>query len=208
MDNKIEAIIKNWKERNIIGVYSEDKITAAQKIMELIPLSASVGFSGSQTLVQLGILDSLESRGNQVFNQNRQGITREESLELRKLGAQADFYLSSPNAISENGELVFFSAFGNRTAGVAYAKNSLVVAGINKIVPNLEQALKRAREYATPLNCKRLKWETPCARDGICYEESCRFPGYKRMCCQVLIIEAEALLGRFKVFLVGEKLGY
>jgi len=106
------------------------------------------------------------------------------------------------------GELVFFSGYGNRTAGISYAKNVVVVCGINKITPNLEEALKRAREYATPLNCQRLNWNSACLADGICRREICLFPEYKRMCCQVLIIEAEVTPERMRVILVGENLGF
>jgi len=209
MDKRVEGLINNLRARNIRGFYCKDKEAAAAKILELIPADASIGGSGSKTLEELMILKKLEERGNKIFNQNRPGLTREESLKLRRQGAQeADFYLSSPNAVAESGELVFFSAFGNRSAGISYANKVIAVCGINKIAVNLEEAVKRARQYATPLNCKRLDWNTPCAKDGVCKEEICRFPEYKRMCCQILIIEAEAIEDRFKVILVGESLGY
>ncbi len=191
MDKRIDNLIKNWQKRNILGFYYENKEQAVDKILEVIPVSSSIGISGSVTLDQLGIVRRLESHGNKVFNQYKSGISREESLELRRQGSQADYFLTSANAISEKGELVFFSGYGNRSAGISYAKNVIVVAGINKITPNIQEALKRSREYATPLNCKRLSWSTPCFEDGICRQEICLFPGYKRMCCQILIIEAE-----------------
>jgi L-lactate utilization protein LutC len=208
MEKRIESLIKHWQKRNITGLYCENKDRATEKILEIIPVSSSVGISGSVTLDTLGIVRRLEARGNKVFNQYKAGISREENLELRRQGAQADCYLASPNAISEKGELVFFSGYGNRTAGISYAKNLIVVSGINKIAPNIQEALKRAREYATPLNCKRLDWNTPCFSDGICRQEICFFPEYKRMCCQILIIEAEVTLERSKVILVGENLGF
>lgn len=209
MDKRISALIDNWSKRNIIGLYCENKESAVSKILEIIPAEASAGGSGSMTLEELEILRRLEERGNKIFNQNKTGLTRQESLGLRRQGAQeAGFYLAGANAVSEEGELVFFSAFGNRTAGISYADKVIVVCGVNKIAPNLEEAIKRAREYATPLNCKRLDWNTPCRKDGVCKEKICRFPEYKRMCCQVLIIEAEAIADRFRVILVGEKLGY
>lgn len=201
--------MKNLPKRNIAGIYCPDKFQAAEKMLEIIPASAQVGFSGSQTLEQLGILKQLEARGNKLFDTYKQGLSREESLELRRQGAQADYYLASANAVAETGELVFFSGYGNRTAGVAYAKNVIVVCGANKIAADLPEALKRAREYATPLNVKRLKsWNTACFKDGICREEICFAPEYMRMCCQVLIIESEAVAGRFTLILVGESLGY
>jgi hypothetical protein len=208
MDERIKDLIGNWQKRNIAGFYSQDKQGAADKILEMIPASNSVGFSGSVSLDQLGVVKRLIARGNTVFNPYREGISRGESLELRKQGAQADYYLAGPNAISEKGELVFFSANGNRTAGISYAKNVIIVAGINKITANIQEAIKRSREVATPLNCKRLKWGSPCVEDGVCHEQICLFPEYKRMCCQILIIEAEVTPERLKVILVGENLGF
>lgn len=205
---EIDTLIKNWQKRNISGFFCENKDSAVGEILRIIPQEASVGISGSVTLDQLGIVKQLESRGNKVFNQHISGLTREESLNIRRLGTEADYYLVSPNAISGKGELVFFSGYGNRTAGASYAKNLIVVSGVNKISPDLEQALRRAREYATPLNCKRLNWNSACLKDGICRQDVCFLPDYKRMCCQVLIIEAEVTPDRMKVVLVDEKLGY
>lgn len=192
MDKRAENLIKAWQERNISGFYCATKEGALEQILKIIPESCSVGFSGSVTLEQLGVIKALEVRGNKVFNHNIPGITQAENLVLRRRGVQeADYYLASANAISQNGELVFLSAWGNRTAGISYAKNTIVVSGINKITPDLESAIKRAREFATPLNYKRLDW-----------------PQDKRMRCQFLIIEAEVAPDRLKVILVGQELGF
>ncbi|MDD5669635.1 MAG: lactate utilization protein, partial [Candidatus Omnitrophica bacterium] len=169
---------------------------------------ATVGLSGSQTLDQIGVVRGFESHKCEVFNQYKAGLSKEESREIRRKGISADYYLASPNAIAATGELVFFSAYGNRISGVANAKNVVLVAGINKITDSFPEAVKRAREYATPLNCKRLNWDTPCFKDGICRQSQCFFPEYKRMCCQILIIEAEIIPGRINVILTGESLGY
>ncbi len=208
MDKKIDNLIKNWQRRNISGFYCENKEKAAEKILEMVPKDASVGISGSVTLDQLMIVKQLELRGNKVFNQYKPGLSRGENLEIRRQGAMAESYLASANAVSEKGELVFLSAYGNRTAGISYAKNVILACGINKIVPDLEEALKRAREYATPLNCKRLNWASACLNDGICRKGVCLLPEYKRMCCQVLVIESEVVPDRLKVVLVGESLGF
>lgn len=190
MDKRVKSLIENWQQKNIIGQYCADKEAAAEELLSSIPLSASIGISGSRTLDEIGIVSQLEERGNNVFNQYKKGLSREENLKLRALGTQADYYLTSANAVSLGGELVFLSANGQRIAGISSAKNVIVVCGINKITPDLEQAMKRAREYATPLNCKRLGW------------------GDRRMICQVLTIEAEIAAGRLKVLLVGESLGF
>ncbi len=208
MEEKIGRLFENWKKRNIQAEFYNSKEEAKSKILEFIPRSATIGISGSVTLNEMGLVKALEAAGNKVFNPYKAGLSREDSLELRRLGTQADYYLASPNAISENGELVFFSGYGNRTAGIAYAKNLILVSGINKITPDIGSALKRAREYATPLNCKRLNYNTPCLEDGLCRQEICLYPEYKRMCCQVLIIEAEVIPDRLRVFLIDEELGY
>ncbi|OGX16295.1 MAG: hypothetical protein A2166_04030 [Omnitrophica WOR_2 bacterium RBG_13_41_10] len=208
MDKRVEHLIKVWQKRNILGFYCENKEKAQEKILEIIPPDASIGFSGSVTLEQLDIAKALEERGNKIISHNKPGLSREESLIIRRQATQADYYLASANAISETGELVFFSAYGNRISGVSYANNAIIVCGINKITKDLEEALKRSREYATPLNCKRLNFNTPCFKDGICRSEICLFPKYKRMCCQILIIEAEILPNRLKVILIGEPLGF
>ncbi|MCX5696666.1 MAG: lactate utilization protein [Candidatus Omnitrophica bacterium] len=208
MDKKIKDLIAAWQKRNIHAVYCQDREEAARKILEFVPQSLSVGFSGSMTLGELEIVERLKERGNKVFDPYLAGISRDESLNLRKLGSQADVYLASANALSQTGELVFFSGYGNRIAGIAYAPKVIVTCGINKITPNLDAALKRAREHATPLNCKRLNWAGACLKDSVCRKEVCLFPEYKRMCCQILIIEAEVTPDRLKVILVGESLGY
>jgi len=208
MEERISNLLKSWQKRNIAGFYCDNKDEAVKKILEIVPQAASVGISGSVTLDQLGAVKRLEERGNKVFNQYKAGINREESMEIRRQSISSDYYLASANAVSQKGELVFFSGYGHRTAGVVSAKNVVIVCGVNKIAANLEEAIKRSREYATPLNCKRLNWNTPCLGDGICHNEICLFPEYKRMCCQLLIIEAEVAPNRLKVILVNEKLGF
>jgi len=208
MQEDIRKLLEEWQKRNIQGFYAADKEEALEEILKIVPVSVSVGISGSLSLDALGVVAKLEARGNKVFNQYQPGISRQDSLELRRVGAGAEYYLASANAVSQNGELVFFSGLGNRTSGISYAKNVILVCGINKLAADLGQALKRAREYATPLNCKRLNWQTPCLKDGVCRESLCFSPEYKRMCCQVLVIEAETAPGRLKVILVGESLGF
>ncbi|MDD5610290.1 MAG: lactate utilization protein [Candidatus Omnitrophica bacterium] len=208
MDDKIKELFSVWDKHNISGFYCENKDQALKKVLELVPQAASVGFSGSVTLNEIAAIDNLKSRGNRVLDPYLAGLSREEVMQTRQEATLADYYLASANAISSKGELVFFSAFGNRISGVSNAKNVIIIAGVNKITPDLGEALKRAREYATPLNCRRLNWKTPCLPDGICRKEICLFPEYERMCCQVLIIEADVNPDRLKVILVGEKLGF
>lgn len=203
-----KELISLWSKRNIQAVYAADKLKALNTVLEMIPQNASVGFSGSKTLEQIGIIESLKRRGNMVFDPYVAGISREESLKIRKDATSADFYLASANAVSRKGELVFFSAYSNRIEGVSSASGVIVVCGINKLTEDLDSALLRARNYAAPLNCRRLNWTAPCLKDNICRSDECNFPDYKRMCCQILIIEGEINPGRLRVLLVGEELGF
>lgn len=207
MDERIEGLFKNFNRRNFGSLYCKtcDEVHAA--LMERIPESATVGFSGSQTLEQLEIIEMLQSRGNNVLNQYDPSLSSEESLHIRNLSTQADYYLCSANAVSMQGELVFLSAWGHRIAGIASAKHVIVICGINKVVETLQAAIKRAREYAAPLNVKRLHWETPCAKEGVCQQELCFAPDYIRMCCQMLILESEVVPERLTVIIAGEELG-
>jgi len=208
MDKRIVDLIANLKRRNIGGIYVNSRQEAGDRIKQIILKSSSVGISGSKTLDELGIVADLEASDYEVFNQYRPGISREQSLQMRNLGCRADYFLTSCNAISQAGEMVFFSGYGHRTSGIANADNVIVVCGLNKIVPDLDEALKRSRELATTLNCKRLDWKSACLSDGICHKDICLAPDYKRMCCQVLIIESEINPERLKVIIVGENLGF
>ncbi|MFA5100485.1 MAG: lactate utilization protein, partial [Candidatus Omnitrophota bacterium] len=208
MTARIQDLLNNFKRRNIEGLYCPDRNEAHAKILEYIPESSSIGFCGSQTLEQLEIIEMLQSRGNNVLNQYDPNLSRDESMRIRKLSIQADYYLCSANAVSMEGDLVFFSAYGHRIAGVAAANRVIVVCGINKIVDTREAAVKRAREYAAPLNVKRLHWDTPCSKDGICQENICSSPDYNRMCCQMLVLESEVDPVRLTVIIVGEPLGF
>ena len=208
MQEKVGELIRNWKRRNIDGIFCQNKDQAHNGILDLVPETASVGFCGSQTLEELEIIEMLQSRGNKVYNHYAPDLSRDESMRIRKLGAQADYFLTSANAISLKGEMVFFSAYGHRIAGIADAKHTIVVAGLNKITEDLAAAISRARNYVAPLNCKRLKWDTPCLRTGTCHNYECLAPEYNRMCCQILVVEAEVSPGRLTVMLVGENLGF
>ncbi len=203
-----EALQRAWEGRNIRGRFASGRQECLRMVLEEIPVPASVGFSGSMTLEALGIVASLQARGTPVFDHNQPGLSRSESQEVRRRGSGAQVYLGSPNAVAKSGELVFLSAYGNRTAGIAYAPKLILVAGSNKVTPDLTAALERARSYATPLNCRRLQYRSACLESGLCREELCRFPAFDRMCCQTLIIEAERDPQRVTVILVDEALGY
>ncbi len=203
-----QKVIRSLKKNNIDCIFCETSDEAKKRILSMIPEGLSVGLAGSVTIKKLGLLDEL-SRGDwKLYNQYLPNLSREESEKIRKEGTLADFFLSGTNAITLNGELVNINAMGNKTAGLAYAKKVIIVAGVNKIVKDVKKGIERTRNIVAPMNAKRLDFNTPCKETGFCDYDRCRPPEYDRMCNQLLIIEGEREKGRVTVVLVGEELGF
>lgn len=207
-DETVKKLADSLAKRNILFHYCEDRIAARDKVLQLIPQKSSIGAAGSMTLKETGIMDALEN-GNYIFkNQYKNGLSKEEGLNLRREGLSCDYFVSGCNAVTKDGILINFNAIGNKVAGLAYAKKCILVAGVNKIVHDLDEGLKRVRNYTTPINCKRLNMKTPCVSDAICRSDKCFLPQYQRNCCQIMIIESEWTAGRLTLVLAGESLGY
>jgi hypothetical protein len=201
-------VIENSKRNGMDAFFCDSSDQAKKIILDMIPEGASVGLAGSVTLKQMGIIDELMRGKWEVYNQYLPELTKEESLKIRKEGTLADYFLSSTNAVTLNGELINMSGMGNKTAGLAYAKKVIIVAGVNKIVKDIQQGIKRTRDHAAPINAKRLDSSTPCKETGFCDYSACRPPDYDRICNQLLIIEGEREKGRITILLVGEELGF
>lgn len=161
----------------------------------------TIGFGGSMTLEQLGLFARL-SEENTVYWHWRQ-----EPEEARRLALTAQVYLTSVNAVSETGELVNIDGSGNRVAASLYGHERVIVlAGVNKLAPTLEEAIRRARNIAAPLNARRLHRRTPCALSEPPRCHDCRSP--ERICC-ALSVQARPMMGmQTEVWLIGESLGY
>ena len=200
--------IQNLKRNGMEAVFCKNSDQAKESVLAMIPPGSSVGMAGSLTLKQMGITDELLTGKWKVYNQYLPRLTKNQSLKIRKQGTQADYFLSGTNAVTLNGELINISGMGNKTAGLAYAKKVIIVAGVNKIVGDVQEGIKRARLYAAPMNAKRLDFKTPCKKNGFCDYFKCYAPDFKRMCNQLLIIEGEGEKGRITVILVGEELGF
>jgi hypothetical protein len=200
--------IQNLKRNGMEAFFYESSDQTKKSVLAMIPPGSSVGMAGSLTLKQTGIIDELTRGKWKVYNQYLPQLSKEESLKIRKQGTGADYFLSGTNAVTLNGELINISGMGNKTAGLAYAKRVIIVAGVNKIVRDVQEGIKRTRLYAAPMNAKRLDFKTPCKKNGFCDYFKCYAPDFKRMCNQLLIIEGEAERGRITVFLVGQELGF
>lgn len=177
---------------------------AVEAVLETIPTDAEVGCGGSWTLRQIGVIDRLRERGN-IVHAHEAGMEPEESLKVRRRACTSPYYLSSANAITMEGEIVNVDGIGNRVAALSFGPATVIIlAGYNKLVPDLPSALKRIREVAAPANALRFGAQTPCAENGRCGD--CKSPS--SICRITTIISRRPMLTDFKVFLIGEELGF
>lgn len=182
-----------------------DANEAAKTLLQYIPPEAVVGIGGSVTIRELGIIGKLEARGNAVIPHWQPGLTEETDRKLRRQEGLADYYLTSANAITEQGEIINIDGIGNRVAHMIYGpENVIIVAGYNKIVPDIDAGIARSKEIAAALNAQRVGSKTPCAKTGKCVD--CDAPG--RICRVITIIQYRPWQTKIKVLLVNEKLGF
>jgi len=206
---KLAAVKKNL-EKNGFEVFIAENGEAAVKIVGETVLPAVrpriVSWGGSMTLIETGLLDSLRADPSfEVIDTADKRASREENLERRRSALLADLFFTGANAITEEGWLVNLDAIGNRVAALAYGpRNVVVMAGRNKIVAGLDEAVTRIKEYAAPVNCLRLERKTPCAETASCND--CDSPG--RICNAWLITEKSSPPGRIRVILVNADFGY
>jgi L-lactate utilization protein LutB len=194
------------QRRGLAAHYAETKEGALKTMLSLVPPKASVGLGGSLTVREIGGVDALRSGDYELLDQYREGLSAQEALELRRRGLTCDCFVTGTNAITHSGVLVNIDGSGNMVAGLAYGPSKVViVAGFNKIVASLEDAIARVRNWAAPMNCLRLESKTPCYETGLCDIEACSEP--ERQCNKILMLEGEREQGRINVILVGERLG-
>lgn len=206
-EKQLEMLIPELKRRNIGAIYCKTVDDARNTVLGMIPPGSSVNTGGSVTLKECGITDTLTDNVYKYFSDEvKAASTEEERYNLRRQATTADYCLGSINAVALTGELVNIDGGGSRIGGYVYgAANVILVAGLNKIVPNLEEALKRARHYAAINVAVRGGYTAPCASDGVCHDGECYPPD--RLCGKTLIIEKESRPGRITVVFVGEDLG-
>lgn len=202
-----ETIIKNFKKRGIDGMCCETSAQAVEEVCRMVPAGSLVGLGGSETVMESGLIDALRRLDIRLLDRYKEGTSREEIDAMRRQGLLADIFICSSNAITADGRLVNIDGTGNRVAAMIYGpKKVIVIAGANKIAPDLETAVARVRNIAAPANSLRVDVETPCSHTGFCQDPHCHPP--RRICCQLVVTEASMIPGRITVVLVGESLGY
>ncbi len=202
-----EQLIKNFKKRGIDSIYYETSARAVEEICRMIPAGSLVGLGGSETILESGLVAALRRMDIRLLDRYKEGVSKEEVNEMRRGGLAADTYICSSNAVTADGKLVNMDGTGNRVAAMIYGPAKVIVmAGMNKVAPDLDAAIARVRNSAAPANSLRVGIETPCSKTGFCQDPHCHPP--HRICCQLLVTEASMTPGRVTVVLVGETLGY
>ena len=199
------TMIANFKKRNIEAFYCEDSASAVALAMELMKDGGTVGMGGTMTVKEIGLLDKVKSAAHLGFIDRDLAKTPEEKKEIYMKTFQCDYFLTSSNAITIDGELINIDGNGNRVACLIYGpEHVIVIAGMNKVVDDVDTGIARVQNFVAPPNAARLGTRTPCAtlgHCGDCHSEDC-------MCGQIVITRHSKYKDRIKVILVGEELGY
>lgn len=201
MERTAEALRRN----NYYAVCAENCDEALEIVENLMDENATVAVGGSMTLFETGVIDFLHSGRYVFYDRYEEGLTKEQINDVHKKAFLCDYYLTSTNALTENGELVNIDARGNRVAAMIYGPESvIVVVGYNKIVKDIDAAYRRIKEITAPANAIRLNCKTPCTVSGKCSD--CKSD--TRICSDIVIMGRQFEKDRVKVILVGEELGY
>lgn len=203
-ENRGHILVKNLKNRHFDACYCESKAEALDKALEWIPKDALIGWGGATSVQQIGLMDALKEGGYSVLDRDT-CATSEERVEMMKKCLTADVFLTGANAISLDGQMVNIDGIGNRLAAIVYGPATvIVVAGMNKVVDTLEDAITRARTIAAPMNNQRFDNQNPCKVTGSCADCKCE----TCICNQILITRHCRPAGRIKFIVVGEELGF
>jgi hypothetical protein len=213
---RIEKTIKNLEKNNMQGFYVESKADVADKVRELMSEGQTVAVGGSMTLFECGVIDLLRSGSYRFLDRYAGDMTRDDVEKIYRESFFADTYLCSANAITENGELYNVDGNSNRVAAICYGpKSVIIVAGYNKIVGDIDEAIDRVKRTAAPANTTRLSCQTYCREKGECMSLAQGEPGMTagcgspaRICCSYVVSAYQRVKGRIKVIIVGEELGY
>jgi L-lactate utilization protein LutB len=206
-EKRAEKTIQNLEKNNIKGYFVQEEAEALDRIREILNKGDVVSVGGSMTLFEIGAIELLRNGDYEFLDRYAEGLEKNgpEIKEIYQKTFMADAYLTSTNAITEEGELYNIDGFGNRVAAMIYGpRKVIVVAGINKIVRNLEEAIHRCESIASPANNVRLNLTNPCVKTGHCSD--CTSPG--RICNAYTVIKRQMKPDRMHVIIVNKELGY
>ncbi|MEW6185569.1 MAG: lactate utilization protein [Thermodesulfobacteriota bacterium] len=197
----VASLKKNGFDAHLFSTGEE----AGNFILNMISGYETFGVAGSDTVRTLGIVDELDSRKKTVYDHWRPGLSPEESLNCRLQQGRCDCFLCSANAISASGEIINIDGAGNRIAASMFGpKKVVIVSGMNKVTPDFDSAMKRAKQVAGPLRAKDFNIKPPCVETGICSD--CHSP--QRICNITTIFHRRPMMTDMSVVLIKENLGY
>lgn len=213
MNEIIQKVMDNLRKNRIAVEYVDKKEDVLPLIKALLPAGSTVATGGSKSLADTGVIDLLRSGEYRYLDRMDPELSAEERQQVTLDGGQADVYLCSSNAVTEQGELYNVDGNCNRISAIAFGpKQVIMVVGINKIVPDLNAAVHRVKTIAAPLNTQRLNCDTYCHKTGVCMgleggmTDGCASPA--RICCNYLVSGQQRVPDRIRVILVGESLGF
>lgn len=194
-------IIKGLESRNMSGYYAASAEDALKTALSLIPEGSSVTMGGAMSAHEIGLVNALKNERYNFIDRDKASDKRAAML----AAYDADVFLSSANAITDDGILVNIDGNANRVSAICQGpKKVIFIVGMNKVCADLDSAMKRARNVAAPINAQRFGLSTPCTKTGKCMD--CKSPD--TICCQFLITRFSRHAGRIHVILVNGSLGF
>jgi len=205
IDKKVERTMESLQKNNMGAYYVKGQDELHSLLAELMNSGETVSFGGAMTLFETDTLDWLRNQDYNLLDRHVEGLTPADIKQLYRNAFSADTYLTSTNAITEDGQLYNVDGRGNRVAAMVYGPDQvIVITGTNKIVKNHDEAIERNRRIAAPANSKRLNRKTPCATLGYCTD--CNTPD--RICHAFVTIQGQFEKDRIKVIFVDGEYGY
>ncbi|WP_300382747.1 lactate utilization protein [Clostridium sp.] len=204
-EQKIERTIKALNDNNMNGYLVNTKEELINKIKDIVEENAVVSCGGSMTLFETGVINHLRSDRYKFLDRYKEGLTQEDINKVFRDSFFADAYFSSSNAVTEDGKLYNVDGNGNRVAAMMFGPSKvIVVVGENKIVKDIDEAIKRNRKVSAPANAKRLNKSTPCTKVGYCMD--CK--SKDRICREYTVIASQGNKDRTHVIFLNEEIGY
>ena len=196
-----KKVMKGLESRNMSAYYAADRDAAKAIALSLIPEGASVTMGGAMSAHEIGLVDALKAGNYRFIDRDAYEDKRQAML----LAYDADVFLSSANAITEDGVMINIDGNANRVSAICQGPKKVVfIVGMNKVCPDVDSAMKRARNVAAPINAQRFGLSTPCAKTGACMD--CKSPD--TICCQFLVTRFSRHKDRIHVILVNDNLGF
>ena len=200
-----KSLISAIEKRNMTAYYCESKEDCLQKVLEILPEGCTIAWGGSESIKEAGIPDAVKESGKYTVYDRAKYLSPRQVKEFNKLAFSSDYYFMSSNAITLDGMLMNIDGNGNRVANLIFGpEHVIVVVGMNKVVPTIEDAYDRIRNIASPPNTIRLRKNTPCSKlgkCGDCYSDDC-------ICNQIVITRRSREKERIIVLLVNDNLGF